>query len=121
MSTLLEQGEQVPVKIVPEPDNQYDSKAITFQCKLDTKLDTCTLLEKLSMMYTEHWSRRKLFSSNSHGPSIWWYGCALDLDITQASTYPLMENGLLKFVIVQAHTENQDPAVTLRNFFFLCL
>ena len=27
---LLQQGEQVPVKIVLEPDNQYDSKAITF-------------------------------------------------------------------------------------------
>lgn len=37
VSTLLEQGQQVPVKIVPEPDNQYDSKAIMFQCKLDSK------------------------------------------------------------------------------------
>ena len=37
MSTLLEHGEQVPVKIVPEPDNQYDSKAIAFQCKVDSK------------------------------------------------------------------------------------
>ena len=50
MSTLLEQGEQVLVKTVPEPDNQYDSKAITFQCKLDAKWGT--LLEKLSTMYT---------------------------------------------------------------------
>ena len=37
VSTLLEQGEQVPVKVIPEPDNQYDSKAITFQCKVDSK------------------------------------------------------------------------------------
>ena len=85
VSTLLEQGEQVPVKIFPEPDNQYHSKVITFQCNLiasGTKLDA--LLEKLSMMYIECWSRRKLFPSNS--PSIWRYGCALDLDIMQAST-----------------------------------
>ena len=33
----MEQGQEVPVKIVPEPDNQYDSKAIMFQCKLDNK------------------------------------------------------------------------------------
>ena len=26
-----------------------------------------------------------------------------------------MENGLVKFAVVQAHAENQDPAVTLRN------
>ena len=34
--TLLEQGKQVPVKIVPQPDNQYDSKVITFRCKVDS-------------------------------------------------------------------------------------
>ena len=32
VSTLLEQGEQVSVKVIPGPDYQYDSKAITFQC-----------------------------------------------------------------------------------------
>ena len=36
VNTLLGSGE-VPVKIVPEPDNQYDSKAIAFQCKVDGK------------------------------------------------------------------------------------
>ena len=37
VNTLLGSGEEVPVKIVPEPDNQYDSKAIAFQCKVDGK------------------------------------------------------------------------------------
>ena len=36
VNTLLGSGE-VPVKIVPEPDKQYDSKAIAFQCKVDGK------------------------------------------------------------------------------------
>ena len=35
VSKLLGQEEQVPLVIVPEPDNQYDSKAIAFKCKID--------------------------------------------------------------------------------------
>ena len=38
VSMLLDQEDfKVPVKIVPEPDNQYDSKAIAFMCELDGK------------------------------------------------------------------------------------
>ena len=35
--TLMDQQECVPVKIEPEPDNQYDSKAIAFKCRVDEK------------------------------------------------------------------------------------
>ena len=35
VSQLLGQGEHVPVKILPEPENQYDCKAITFMCEVD--------------------------------------------------------------------------------------
>ena len=35
--TLIDQQECVPVIIEPEPDNQYDSKAIAFKCKVDGK------------------------------------------------------------------------------------
>ena len=31
----LEKGEAVPVRILPEPNNPYDSNAIAFQCKVD--------------------------------------------------------------------------------------
>ena len=34
---LMHQGTSVPVKLVPEPDNKYDSKAIAFHCELDGK------------------------------------------------------------------------------------
>ena len=33
----MHQGTSVPVKLVPEPDNKYDSKAIAFHCELDGK------------------------------------------------------------------------------------
>ena len=36
-SKKLYQGEQVPVKLVPEPDNQYDAKAIRFVCTINGK------------------------------------------------------------------------------------
>ena len=35
VSAILKQAKEVPVKIEPEPHNQYDSKAIVFKCKLD--------------------------------------------------------------------------------------
>ena len=34
---LLDQHKHVPVIIEPEPDNQYDSKAIAFKCRVDEK------------------------------------------------------------------------------------
>lgn len=34
---IMHDGGTVPVRIQPEPDNQYDSKAITFQCYVDGK------------------------------------------------------------------------------------
>ena len=34
-SRLLKEGEDVPVRIVPEPSNKFDSKAIAFLCQLD--------------------------------------------------------------------------------------
>ena len=36
-ATLLRQGEQVDVRLIPEPDNAYDSKAIVFQCNIEGK------------------------------------------------------------------------------------
>lgn len=36
-STIMDQQECVPVKIEPEPENQYDSKAIAFKCRVDDK------------------------------------------------------------------------------------
>ena len=33
--TMLLQNEEVPVKITPEPTNQYDAKAICFKCFVD--------------------------------------------------------------------------------------
>lgn len=35
VSQYLEKGESVPVMIVPEPENQYDSKGITFRCNVE--------------------------------------------------------------------------------------
>ena len=35
VSTLLQEGKEVPVKLVCEPENQYDSKAIAFKCNVD--------------------------------------------------------------------------------------
>ena len=35
VSQQLERGEIVPVMVVPEPDNQYDSQAIAFKCKVE--------------------------------------------------------------------------------------
>lgn len=37
VSQQLERGEVVPVAIVPEPDNQYDSQAIAFKCQIAEK------------------------------------------------------------------------------------
>ena len=34
---LLQQGRNVDVRLMPEPDNPYDSKAIAFQCKIEGK------------------------------------------------------------------------------------
>ena len=34
---LMCKGESVPVKLVPEPENKYDSKAIAFHCELEGK------------------------------------------------------------------------------------
>ena len=34
-SRLLQDGRQVPVELVPEPDNPYDSKAIAFKCTVE--------------------------------------------------------------------------------------
>lgn len=34
---IVHDGGTVPVRIQPEPDNQYDSKAIAFQCYVDGK------------------------------------------------------------------------------------
>ena len=36
---------------------------------------------------------------------IWWHGCAFDL----AGINTALENGLAKFVVVQAHAEYQEP------------
>ena len=30
----MQEGEEVSVKVVPEPDNPFDSRAVSFQCKL---------------------------------------------------------------------------------------
>ena len=35
VSKLMQEGTNVPVKLVPEPTNPYDSRAISFQCQLD--------------------------------------------------------------------------------------
>ena len=35
VSKLMKEGQEVPVRLIPEPDNQYDSKAIAFKCCLD--------------------------------------------------------------------------------------
>lgn len=34
-ANLLDSGVNVPIKIIPEPDNQYDSKAIAFKCCIE--------------------------------------------------------------------------------------
>ena len=34
---LIKDGKEVSVRIVPEPDNHYDSKAIALQCNVDSK------------------------------------------------------------------------------------
>ena len=34
---LLREGKDVRVKIIPEPENRYDSKAIAFQCYIESK------------------------------------------------------------------------------------
>ena len=35
VSKLLREGSEVQVKLFSEPENQYDSKAITFKCNVD--------------------------------------------------------------------------------------
>ena len=35
VSKLMQEGTNVPVKLVPEPTNPYDSRAISFQCQLE--------------------------------------------------------------------------------------
>lgn len=34
---LMRKGDSIPVKLVPEPENKYNSKAIAFHCKLEGK------------------------------------------------------------------------------------
>ena len=34
---LMGKGENVPIKLVPEPENKYDSKAVAFHCELEGK------------------------------------------------------------------------------------
>ena len=36
-SELMNKGERVPVKLVPEPTNPFDCRAITFQCQTQGK------------------------------------------------------------------------------------
>ena len=35
MSQLIQDGQEVPVNIYPEPDNPYDAKTIAFKCWVD--------------------------------------------------------------------------------------
>lgn len=35
VNVLMQQGKEVPVKMVPEPTNPFDSRVISFQCELD--------------------------------------------------------------------------------------
>ena len=37
VNALMQQGKEVPVKMVPEPNNPFDSRAMSFQCELDKK------------------------------------------------------------------------------------
>lgn len=37
VNSQLMEGKYVPVRLVPEPDNPYDSRAINFQCELNKK------------------------------------------------------------------------------------
>lgn len=39
-SKLLQEGLTVPVKLVPEPNNTFDSRAISFQCYIDNSWKT---------------------------------------------------------------------------------
>ena len=34
---LMKEGKSVPIKLVPEPTNPFDSRAISFQCQLNGK------------------------------------------------------------------------------------
>ena len=37
VSGLLQAGTTVPVKVIPEPNNPFDSRALAFQCLIDNK------------------------------------------------------------------------------------
>lgn len=34
VARLMQEGEEVSVKVVPEPDNPFDARAVSFRCKL---------------------------------------------------------------------------------------
>ena len=35
VASLLDEGKSIPVRVRPEPDNPYDSKALLFECELE--------------------------------------------------------------------------------------
>ena len=37
VSGVLQAGTSVPVKVIPEPNNPFDSRALAFQCLIDNK------------------------------------------------------------------------------------
>lgn len=54
VSTLLGQGKVVPVKLVPEPSNQFDSMAIMFQCKVDNNVHKIGYVDNVHTALKHH-------------------------------------------------------------------
>ena len=51
VAAIMKRGDEVPVRIKKEPENQYDSKAITFQCKLEDKWIRIGYIAKEALEY----------------------------------------------------------------------
>jgi len=100
ISDLLHQGDTVPVDIFPEPDNPYDSKAITFKCFLDGwwKRIGYIVREALASVH----ATGRLLELHFLGQNIWSHGPDLDQDIMPALTYQFMECGHWQLSVVPA-------------------
>ena len=61
---LLRQGKNVDVRLAPEPDKAYDSKAIAFQCKIEGKwcLIGNMVREVLDMVHEAIWESKILYT-----------------------------------------------------------
>ena len=92
VSNILEEGGNVPVMIVHEHDNLYDSKTIAFKCQLDDKWHRIGYIVRECL---DHVHKAKAGNKIASVEFSWvkYVGHAMDQDIMQVLISLFKENG----------------------------